>query len=27
MIFSFDEDAEERLERYVANFWEYKIDD
>lgn len=25
IIFSFDEDAEERLERYLLNFWEYKI--
>lgn len=25
IIFNFDEDADERLERYLANFWEYKI--
>ena len=25
IIFDFDEDAEERMERYLDNFWEYKI--
>lgn len=25
IIFNFDEDAEERMERYLLNFWEYKI--
>lgn len=25
IIFNFDEDADERLERYLANFWEYEI--
>ena len=25
IIFNFDEDADERLERYLGNFWEYKI--
>ena len=25
IIFNFDEDADERLERYLANFWDYKI--
>mgnify|MGYP003325106076 FL=1 len=26
IIFDFDEDADERLEKYLANFWEYKIE-
>ena len=25
IIFNFDEDAKERLENYLNNFWEYKI--
>ena len=27
IIFNFDDDAEERLERYISNFWEYKKED
>ena len=25
MIFNFDNDAEDRMERYLQNFWEYKV--
>ena len=25
IIFDFDEDADERLERYLGNFWDYTI--
>ena len=25
IIFDFDDDAEDRMERYLDNFWEYKI--
>ena len=27
IIFDFDDDAEERLERFINNFWEYKKQD